>query len=1184
MMKQNNLLIIVLMLIAASFPSAKAQTFNYPTKGTKGFSIGNKTKGNIEINYNLGSFSFDPLNYKGEEMAEISLGSICLPNDEGCPNLPVESRFIAIPQGAKATLNVVSFEKEVIRNVNIAPARKIQAENDEPNMDFVKDAKIYATNANYPEKPFVISETTSLRGVDAVVVSISPFQYNPVKKELTVYSNVKLDLQFEGGNGTFGDDRLRSPYWDNILASQLMNYDQLPVIDYSARMQQWRDGKAEGAEYLIITPNNNAWTPFAEQLKDFRTKQGIITEVYRLDEMGVSSVQQLEAWFHNAYNNWEIAPVAVCLMADHNTDMTQGIPAQTASHPDNGTCISDNPYADANGDLLPDMVFSRLVAANANELPVFVGKQIDYETNPCMEENFYHQPVTALGWQTARWFQLCSEVIGGYFRKNGKETIRINTIYQGLPAEQWSTAQNTSNVVNYFGPNGTNYIPERPSELGGWYGGEPEQISAAINSGTFIVQHRDHGFEDGWGEPAFRTAYVDALTNVGKLPFIMSINCLTGKYNHEPRCFAEAFMRHTFNGEPAGAVGVLCPTETSFSYVNDCFVWGAFDLFDPQFMPTYGPYANYSGNWLPAFGSVAGKHFLYQSSWPSIPEYKEVTYQMFTAHCDAFLRLYNEVPQEMTVSYPQVIFSNTNNIAITAPNGCFVSIVKENADGNWDILAVAQSEGNTLQLNIPQQTASSELLLVCTGQNFLRFEEPIRVVPAGGPYIVFDSKALHDSNGNAQLDFGETATFDITVKNIGSTNINAFNAILTSDSPYITITNGTAQFGSTAPNQTSKVDNAFTIKVADNIPDKTKITFTITVENGSDTYTSKFYEKIFSPVFIANGMTITELQGNGNGRLDVGETARLSFDFSNIGHSNSAQAIAILASVDPLVSVTSGQVAFETIQSNENMTAVFDISISNETPHYFICPVTFKVISGNYEAEKTFVLRISLDIEDFESETLDGNWTNDATFPWTFCTDNPYQGSFCMKSGAIPGQRHSDLTLNHIAAANDSITFYYKTSSEEDCDMLTFYIDDTEQAKWSGIKDWKKASFPVSEGEHTYKWSYSKDFVQSSGEDCVWIDFITKPYLGVIASLDEQLAEDHSAIAVYPNPTHGHITIKAEKISRITIANTLGQTIYDTEIQGNEAQINLSQYGTGLYLVRIATVDGISTQLVQVGR
>ena len=217
-MKRNRLFLSIA-LIALTSISATAQTFSFPTKGGKGFSLGEKTRGKIEINYNVGSFSFNHLNYKGEDLIEIELEGIFLPNDAGCPNLPVESRFFAIPQGAKATLNVISYEKEIIRNVNIAPARAIQAENDEPNMDFTKDQKIYTTNANFPENPFVISEKTSLRGVDAVVVSISPFQYNPVTKELTVYSNVKLDLQFEGGNGEFSDSRLRSPYWDNILAS-----------------------------------------------------------------------------------------------------------------------------------------------------------------------------------------------------------------------------------------------------------------------------------------------------------------------------------------------------------------------------------------------------------------------------------------------------------------------------------------------------------------------------------------------------------------------------------------------------------------------------------------------------------------------------------------------------------------------------------------------------------------------------------------------------------------------------------------------------------------------------------------------------------------------------------------------------------------------------------------------------
>lgn len=1180
-MKHSTLIIKAIVFAIFSISSATAQTFSYPTKGAKGLSIATETKSDIGINYNLGSFSLNHLNYKGEDLTEISLEGIFLPNDAGCPNLPVESRFVAIPQGATATLNVVSYEKEVIRNVNIAPARAIQTENDEPNMDFVKDQKIYATNANFPENPFVISEKTSLRGVDAVVISVSPFQYNPVTKELTVYSNVKLDLQLEGGNGEYGDSRLRSPYWDKILASQLMNYDQLPVIDYSARMEQWlRDG-ADGAEYLIVTPNNNAWAPYANQLKELRTKQGIITKVYRLDEMGVSSIEQLEAWFHNAYNTWEIAPVAVCLMADHNTDLTQGIPAQTVSHPEHNTCISDNPYADVNGDLLPDMVFSRLVAANANELPVLVGKQIDYETNPCMEESFYHKPVTALGWQTERWFQLCSEVIGGYFRKNGKETIRVNAIYQGLPGNQWSTAQNTSDVVNYFGPNGTGYIPASPSELGGWDDGEPEQIAAAINAGTFIVQHRDHGFEDGWGEPAFRIPYVDALTNVGKLPFVFSINCLTGKFNHEPRCFAEAFLRHTCNGEPAGAVGLLCPTETSYSYVNDCFVWGAFDLFDPEFLPTFGPYADYSGNWLPAFGSVAGKHFLYQSSWPSLPYYKEVTYQMFTAHCDAFLRLYNEVPQEMAVAYPQVIFSNTSSIDITAPAGCFVSVVKENGNGDWEILAVGQSEGNTLHLNIAPQAASTELHLVCTGQNYLRFEEPIRVVTAGGPYIVYEAKTIHDANGNGQLDFDETATFDITLKNIGSENMNAFNANLSTDSPYINITNGSAQFGSIAPNQTLTVNNAFTIKAANNVPDKAENTFQINVTNGSNTYTSKFYEKAFAPVFKINGMTITELQGNGNGRLDADETARLSFSFENQGHANATLTTAVLSSVDSHVTVTTEGISFESVNCNESKSVNFDISISASTPDCFLCPVTLKVTSGSYQMEKEFILRIALIIEDFESGTLSEGWTNDATFPWTFCTDNPYEGSYCMKSAAIPGQRHTDLIFNHEAIADDSISFYVKVSSEE-YDVLHFYIDDEEKGTWSGIRDWRRASFPVLAGTHNYKWSYAKDIAQSAGEDCVWIDFVTLPFLEDVAEIEE--TADDSNIKIYPNPSTGNFTVKANDLKHISVMNVLGQTVYETKATGNETHLDLSQFGAGLYLIRIATSESVGTRLVQVSR
>ncbi len=96
----------------------------------------------------------------------------------------------------------------------------------------------------------------------------------------------------------------------------------------------------------------------------------------------------------------------------------------------------------------------------------------------------------------------------------------------------------------YFGPDGLGYIPATPGELGNWSGGNATMINNAINSGSFILQHRDHGGESGWGEPSYNNSSINGLSNTD-LTFIMSINCLTGKYNISGECFTEKFHRYT---------------------------------------------------------------------------------------------------------------------------------------------------------------------------------------------------------------------------------------------------------------------------------------------------------------------------------------------------------------------------------------------------------------------------------------------------------------------------------------------------------------------------------------------------------------------------------------------------------------------------------------------------------------
>lgn len=1092
---------VILLGITTTAIAQEVRTFDFGHQGKNGIQLTEQTRGNVGIEFNINEMSFQSFTYDGEEMQSIGITGISLPNEKGMPNVPAYSRYIAIPQGAEAVLHVVSYEQQTIKNVNVEPSLGIQPEDAEPDMNYTKDAKVYAQNAFYPAEFATISEPTSLRGVDVVTLNISPVRFNPVTKEAIVYHNIEVEVEFVGGNGQFGDNRLRSAYWDPILAQNIVNYNTLPVINYEKRMQEWlRDG-AEGAEYLIVIPNNEAFEEPAERIKEYRMQQGIITEVVRLDEIPATTTVQMKSYFHNAYNNWDIAPVAVMLFGDHNTNMAQGIPAETISHPYSGNCITDNQYADVTGDHLPEMVFSRLVAANGTEAAMMVDKQIEYEfTNPNMDANSYNVPVTALGWQTERWFQLCSEIVGGYFRAHGKNPNRINCIYQGTPGSQWSSATNTQHVVNYFGPNGMNYIPQTPSELGGFTGGTPAQINVAINEGTMLVQHRDHGLEEGWGEPAYRSNHVQQLTNVGKMPFVMSINCLTGKFNNGTPCFAETFMRHTYNGQNAGAVGILCPTEVSYSFVNDAFVWGVYDQFQPDFMPDYGPYAEQAGNWQPAFGNVAGKYFLAQSSWPYNTDDKDITYQMFTAHCDAFLRLYSEVPQTMTVDHQNVQIAGLPTFQITAPEGTKIALTKGEGE-EMEIIAVAEATGYSQNVEIPSQVPPTIMKLTVTGQNYLRYQAEIEVIPAEGPYIVIDNYGL--SNGATQLNFGDEASLDLVFKNVGSEVAPAGTASITSESEYVTITNGSTTFDAIPSNTTLDLNEAFSFAIADNVPNNVVLPFTITIESGENlqafditlsVYTNNIRMRVYAPLFEIGNVTIEEINGNGNGRLDPGETAKLIFPIENKGGANSNEVDAtIVINNNFMQLISDATLTLESIESDTITTVEYTVYVG-AAPSGFAADYTLNVESGAYTDTKDFVSKIGLNVEDFESGELDPDlWTNNTSYPWTFCTEQPYEGIYCLKSGSIGNSATTDISLVYESTEADSISFYYKVSSESGYDKMSFYINNVKKDEWSGEVGWTKAQYAVTAGTHMFKWQYKKDYSATGGSDCCWIDFVVLP-------------------------------------------------------------------------------------------
>lgn len=967
-----NFIVSLLLLVLVSNSFAQEISFSNPW-GPNGMTLNKQGASGVEVNFSIDKLYLQDVSIDGMNMKSVKFTGVFLPSDPGKPDLGGTGRYIAIPQGSQVSYKIISSRTEVYKNIEIAPAPNVPLDNDPTPLKYTKNQQVYSKNMVFPENPVIISSISQIRGVDVVILGITPFQYNPVTKELVVYRDMKVQLNFIGGNGHFGNDAFRSRWWEPLLSDAILNYTSLPVLNFENKNNK----DAIGYEYVIISPNSSVFTAWADSVKRFRIQQGIKTGVFKLSDIGGNNVTTIKNWVANIYNTWTIKPAAIMLLGDYGTDANINIISKLEIHPDGyPNYANDNWYADVNNDTMPDIVFSRIAANDASQLQIMISKFINYEKNPPTSANFYLHPITALGWQTERWFQICSEAVGGFFKKIlNKQPVRINKIYSGTPGTVWSTNGNTSMVVNYFGTVGRGYFPMTPDSLGGWDGGNATIVNNAINAGAFLLQHRDHGSYTGWGEPSYSISNISGLTNTD-LTFVYTINCETGAFQYNPVSFGEAFHRYTYNGQNSGALGFVGPTETSYSFVNDTYAWGMYDNMWPNFMPDYGTTPP-SRDLKPAFGMAAGKYFLKQSNWPNIPEYKDVTYRLFHMHGDAFLNLYSEVPQNLTVSHNPVILSGISTFDVTANAGSFIAITMDTT-----ILGTGTGTGSPLAITIPGTQIPGDILkITITKQNYYRYNSSVSVIPPSGPYCVKDSVAINDAsplgNGNGLMDYGETNKLALRLKNVGSVVANGVSVKVTTANTYITMTDSLEAFGNINAGATMFKTDAFAYTVANNIPDYNVASFKVTVTSGSDTWISYFDLTAHSACIKYNNFTINDSAGNNNGRFDAGETVGLKIKIKNTGSSMVNNVVGVISENDPYITLNTTNNNYGNIAAGDSAIKSYSISSAANTPAGYLAKINL-AFNGNLGISCTDSLKVTVG----QNIAIIGNGTTGCDYPF----------------------------------------------------------------------------------------------------------------------------------------------------------------------------------------------------------
>ncbi|MBT3316709.1 T9SS type A sorting domain-containing protein [bacterium] len=1066
----KNFLIFVLLIAAAS--SASAEQISYSdSDGPHGISMLRSGSNSISINFSLSDWSIDNTEVGQTQMQSINSTGIMLPNDAGSPNLPGWSKWIAIPNGATASARIISSRSEVVENIDVAPAGRIPREDEDGLPEPVPNQAIYNNNALYPVSPVIVSETKTVRGVQMVLIGISPFQFNPVTKELVVNRDMEIEVSFFGGDGEFGQQRLRSRWWDPIIKNMVINPGALPVVEYTVPT----GSRTEDFEYLIIVPDSPLFVAWGDSIANFRNQQGIRTGVKTIAEVGGNMSTAIESYIDNAYNTWDVPPSGILLIGDYATGGGLGIISPTWD----SYCTSDNFYADVDEDGLPEIAISRITANDQLQLETTINKILDYERNPPTEYSFYNEPVMAGGWQRERWFVLCEEVVYGFLANElGKSPTREYAIYSGA-TDIWSSATNTSAVTNYFGPSGLGYIPATPAHLTDW-GANATRINNDINNGTFMVQHRDHGDVTGWGEPSYSNSDLNGLSNT-ELTFVFSINCLTGLYSGSTECFAEAFHRMD-----QGALGIIAASEVSYSFVNDTFVWGMYDQIWPDFDPGNGLDGDHE--FLPSFAMASGKHYLEASSWPYNTNNKEVTYYLFHHNGGAFSNVYTEVPQNLTVAHDAAILSGLTFFNVTADPGALIGL-----SHNGEYLGAATGTGYPVSIPIASQLPGELLTVTVTKQNFYRYSTDIQVIPPEGSYIVYNALEILDDDLNGQLDYDESAALSVTVHNVGLETSTNPTAVLTCADPYITIDDNSCIFDNIVPDGLITTASAFGITLAANVPDGHIIPFTLVVTDDNGTYESYFTITAHAAVLERDGFVINDADGI----LDPGETSDFVITLANTGTSATDELTIDLTNGDEWTTVNTAPFIIPPIAGGETVEVTFSVTGNSEaaigTPTSLLLHVTSYYIDFN----DTIQFTIALVIEDFESGNFFGMpWAMGGSADWEITTASPYEGTYCAVSGSITDGQNSDLVLEAQVLADGMLSFQYKVDSESSYDFLAFYLDGSEVASWSGSVGWSLFEFPVTAGNHTFTWSYYKDSSVSSGADCGWIDEIIFPAVG----------------------------------------------------------------------------------------
>lgn len=566
----------------------------------------------------------------------------------GLPAVPTAARLLAVPADTDAWVEVLDVEMAWVDAPPMLPAQPHPTRSQD-GASAAPDPALYGSELVWPADLAVLEGPQFIREVALLRVELRMARYDFARDKLGLVRRATVRVHHPGSSPVLGPDDIDSPAFAGAIAPQVFNY-VLP------------DGGVPAPPESMLVLVEGALVDAIQPLVDWKRKRGLQVTVTTLEEAG-GTLAGVQAAITDAYQTWD-PPVTYVLLVGDNMPYYTG---------DYDYCSSDYMFTTLDGDLLPDVLISRIVGATPEEVSTQVAKFVTYEKSP---------PTGA----DAAWLQ---KVTGAACAESGMgptDDERFDAIAESL------TAYGYTHVDKFYQVDGT---------------GTAQNIQAALDDGRGWLFYLGHGsgYDFSSMSPPYSVSHVNQMANGSMWPLVVDCSCLNGGFERpNDDCMAEALMKHGTPEAPQGAIGSFA-SSTSTSW-------------DPAGDLAEGVAYGFADNGHALWGSAAqwARAYVFER-WGSGMD-SEWLFQQWVLFGDASLMIRSVPPIEPVVGYPDgfPMSESEFTVGVTVDDQPFPgATVALHKDGEWDLVGLTDADGNATFTLTPAEKGPMDV--VVTGRD-----------------------------------------------------------------------------------------------------------------------------------------------------------------------------------------------------------------------------------------------------------------------------------------------------------------------------------------------------------------------------------------------------------------------------------------------------------------------------------